>query len=301
MTTTSHSGVSASGAHAAVTRSPTRRPTRWTNFVASVEALRAVHLPELPPFCSGAVGYAGYDTVRYFEQLPNAPPDDRQVPDLAFAFYDRMVVFDHVNKTIVVVAMARLDRPGEQPNRPTRTPAAGRSPWSSNLAARSSRPATWSISGPAARSTLDLPLELHAGSNSRRPSSKCVEYIRAGDIFQVVLSQRLEVPLTAQPFDIYRTLRVVNPSPFMFYLRTPSVTLVGSSPEIMVRVVDGRGDRPAAGRHAPPRRRRKRKTAGWPRNCWPIPRSGPSTSCWSTWAATTWAASPAMAPSKSAT
>jgi anthranilate synthase component 1 len=68
---------------------------------------------------------------------------------------------------------------------------------------------------------------------------KCVEYIRAGDIFQVVFSQRLEVPLRTHPFEIYRTLRVVNPSPFMFYVRTPSVTLVGSSPEVMVRVVDG--------------------------------------------------------------
>ena len=77
---------------------------------------------------------------------------------------------------------------------------------------------------------------------------KCVEYIRAGDIFQVVLSQRLEVPLRTHPFEIYRTLRVVNPSPFMFYVRTPSVTLVGSSPEVMVRVVDGQVTvRPLAG------------------------------------------------------
>ena len=77
---------------------------------------------------------------------------------------------------------------------------------------------------------------------------KCVEYIRAGDIFQVVLSQRLAVPLAVDPFEIYRTLRVVNPSPFMFFLRTPSVTLVGSSPEIMVRVVDGKVTvRPLAG------------------------------------------------------
>jgi anthranilate synthase component 1 len=77
---------------------------------------------------------------------------------------------------------------------------------------------------------------------------KCVEYIRAGDIFQVVLSQRLEVPLTAHPFEIYRTLRVVNPSPFMFYVRTPSVTLVGASPEVMVRVIDGQVTvRPLAG------------------------------------------------------
>ena len=78
--------------------------------------------------------------------------------------------------------------------------------------------------------------------------NKCVEYIRAGDIFQVVISQRLELPIQSAPFDIYRTLRVVNPSPFMFYLRTPSVTLVGSSPEVMVRVVDGKVTvRPLAG------------------------------------------------------
>ena len=77
---------------------------------------------------------------------------------------------------------------------------------------------------------------------------KCVEYIRAGDIFQVVVSQRLQVPLQAAPFELYRTLRVVNPSPFMFYLRTPDVTLVGSSPEILVRVVDGHVTvRPLAG------------------------------------------------------
>ncbi len=98
-----------------------------------VEALRAVRLPELPPFCSGAVGYAGYDTVRYFERLPNAPPDDRQVPDLAFAFYDQMVVFDNVAKTIVVVAMARLDQPRRRrSSRPTTTPAGASMPWSSN-------------------------------------------------------------------------------------------------------------------------------------------------------------------------
>ena len=93
-----------------------------------------------------------------------------------------------------------------------------------------------------------LPVELHARPISRQAVGKCVEYIRAGDIFQVVLSQRLEVPIHAHPFEIYRTLRVVNPSPFMFYVRTPSVTLVGSSPEIMVRVVDGKVTvRPLAG------------------------------------------------------
>src|SRR5688500_12862137 len=74
-----------------------------------VERFRAARLPELPPFTSGAVGYAGYDVVRYTERLPNAPPDDRRLPDLSFAFYDRMVVFDNITKTITVVAMARVD------------------------------------------------------------------------------------------------------------------------------------------------------------------------------------------------
>ena len=98
-----------------------------------MEAVRAVTLPELPPFCSGAVGYAGYDVVRYFEHLPHAPPDDRQVPDLAFAFYDQMVVFDNVTKTIVVVAMARLDKPGVDAAGGLRTtPAAGSTSWSSS-------------------------------------------------------------------------------------------------------------------------------------------------------------------------
>ena len=74
-----------------------------------VLAHRAAHLPGLPPFTGGAVGYAGYDVVRYVEKLPNPPPDDRSLPDLCFAFYDQMVVFDHINKTLLVIALARTD------------------------------------------------------------------------------------------------------------------------------------------------------------------------------------------------
>src|SRR6476469_488185 len=72
----------------------------------TIAAYRAPHLPGLPRFCGGAVGYAGYDTVRYVERLPNAPPDDRGIPDLSFAFHDRMVIFDHINKTVLVAALA---------------------------------------------------------------------------------------------------------------------------------------------------------------------------------------------------
>ena len=185
--------------------------------------------------------------VRYSEHLPNAPADDRQLPDLAFAFYDHMVVFDHVNKTNVVVAMARLDTFGDDlagglcrrlPARRRAGRPAGNAPSAS--CRRPTSPRTASRRSPIARTFAQADFEPAV--------EKCVEYIRAGDIFQVVLSQRLEVEIHCQPFEIYRTLRVVNPSPFMFYLRTPSVTLVGSSPEIMVRVVDGRVTvRPLAG------------------------------------------------------
>jgi anthranilate synthase component I len=211
-----------------------------------VEALRAVHLPELPPFCAGAVGYAGYDTVRYFERLPNVPPDDRQVPDLAFAFYDRMAVFDNVAKTICVVAMARLDLPGAAVESAYDDARRRVDALVEQLALRPSNLDLVDI-----RPEGEVNLAYRSNFTQRqyeKAVEKCVEYIRAGDIFQVVISQRLEVDLPAHPFEIYRTLRIVNPSPFMFYLRTPSVTLVGSSPEVMVRVVDGQVTvRPLAG------------------------------------------------------
>src|SRR6478735_1956783 len=196
---------------------------------------KAVHLPELPPFEGGAIGYAGYDVVRYVENLPNAPTDDRGLPDLSFALYDRMVVFDNVSKTLFVVAMARLDQ----------TKGDAQAAYDDacrrvdELASRLSQPTNLP---PADIATAGAP-RIAWKSNFQQSEyeaavRKCVEYIRAGDIFQVVLSQRLTLDLGCDPFEVYRTLRVVNPSPFMFFLRTPEVTLVGSSPEIMCRVVD---------------------------------------------------------------
>ena len=245
VTINSPSGVSASGAPILVTRQ-FESDDPLGELRRRVEAVRAAARADLPPFCSGAVGYAGYDTVRYCEHLPNPPPDDRHVPDLAFAFYDQMVVFDHVTKTIVVVAMARLDKPGADPR----------------SAYQSACRRVDKLVEELGRNPCDLePVDIATDSDAVIPWEsnftqadfeaavrKCVEYIRAGDIFQVVISQRLEVPIRVHPFEIYRSLRVVNPSPFMFYVRTPSVTLVGSSPEIMVRVVQGQiTTRPLAG------------------------------------------------------
>ena len=205
---------------------------------------RAPHLAGLPRFCGGAVGYAGYDTVRYTEHLPNPPKDDRKLPDMSFAMYDRMVIFDQIQKTIQVVVHAdvrqenleeayaeacrRVDVLCHQLDTPTEK---------IHLAdiSRSGDP--------------QIQFQSNFGREGYEAAvEKSKEYIRAGDIFQVVLSQRLEVVTKASSLDIYRALRVVNPSPFMFLLRTPAVNLIGSSPEIMVRVDEGRTTiRPLAG------------------------------------------------------
>jgi anthranilate synthase component 1 len=200
-----------------------------------VEARRSVHLPGLPRFVGGAVGFASYDSVRYTEHLPDAPPDDRGLPDLAFGFYDRMVVFDHIRKTVLVVAQARVAELGDA--RAAHGEAAARV---DELVDRLSAP------GPELP-PIDLdtsgPVTLKTRSNFTREAyedvvRRCQEYIKAGDIFQVVPSQRFEVETSADPFDIYRVLRVVNPSPFLFFLPFEGFHLIGCSPEILVRVED---------------------------------------------------------------
>lgn len=211
-----------------------------------LNSVRAAHLDDLPPFTAGAVGYSGYDVVRYTEHLPHAPHDDRALPDLSFAFYDRMIVFDNVSKQVTVVAMARIDK------------FAGDAAAAWHDAQQRVDATVALLSGPSTGLGVDdisVKGELEPAYTSNftqdefeQAVRKCVEYIRAGDIFQVVISQRLEMTVQSDPFEIYRTLRVVNPSPFMFFLRTPDATLVGSSPEIMCRVVDGQVTvRPLAG------------------------------------------------------
>ncbi len=188
----------------------------------------------LPPFIGGAIGYAAYDVIRYVENLPNPPMDDRHLPDLDFSFYQTMLVFDHVSKTITLVTLAD----GKSAN-----------------AAQSYQVATNRLDDfvdrlsssvlPSSIQIIDAiePSKMVVQSNFKKDQfcdavRRCVQYIQAGDIFQVVPSQRFSVHTTVPPLEIYRSLRVVNPSPFMFYLRTPEVDLIGCSPEIMCRVAD---------------------------------------------------------------
>ena len=209
-----------------------------------LEQYRAPHLAELPRFCGGAVGYAGYDTVRYTEQLNQPPLNDRNLPDLSFALYDRMVVFDQIQKTIQVVVHADV-RKGDL--RAAYDAACRRV---DALCVQLDNPTeTIHLADIALAGDPQIPFRSNFSREGYEAAvEKCKEYIRAGDIFQVVLSQRLEVETAASPLEIYRALRVVNPSPFMFLVNTPAVKLIGSSPEIMVRVEEGRTTiRPLAG------------------------------------------------------
>jgi len=210
-----------------------------------IDQYKVAQFEGMPPFTGGAVGYAGYDVVRYVEDLPNAPENDRDLPDMSFAFYDRMLVFDHITKTISVVALAwtkkhesldvayadanrRIDEMIDLLNKPE-----------TDLLCLDADVPT----GPAPEFESNFSQE-----QFEQAVRDCIEYIRAGDIFQVVLSQRLKLEIKCDPFEIYRSLRVMNPSPFMFFLRTDETTLVGSSPEIMCRVVNNEMTvRPLAG------------------------------------------------------
>ena len=196
---------------------------------------RAPHLRGLPRFVGGAVGYAGYDAIRYLEDLPNAPLDDRGVPDLSFGFYDQMVLFDHISKVVVVAVLAHVDRDDLRGCYDRATSRVDEMVTQLGTATDNLELADIAPLGEVRREYTSN----FSQAQFESAVDKCKEYIRAGDFFQIVISQRLQTETKARPFDIYRSLRVVNPSPFMVYLQSPAVTLVASSPEIMVRVENG--------------------------------------------------------------
>jgi len=211
----------------------------------AVRPHHAVRLPDLPRFAGGAVGYLSYDVARLVERLPQRVPDDLGVPDVLFGIYDTVLAFDHPRQRIQIVSNIRTgDGPAAGPRglaaryrearrriealermllRPVRAPRA-----------RRGRRGRWSasISEPRYKETV----------------RRAQEYIRAGDVFQVVLSQRFERRAAAPPFSIYRALRRINPSPYMYFLDFGEVTLAGASPEMLVRVEGDRiRTRPIAG------------------------------------------------------
>ncbi len=222
--------------------------TAKDDVLAELERQMAPYRPvphgAIPPFYGGILGYLSYDAVRQFEpSIGPAPHDDLQIPDAFFMLADTLLVFDHRLRRLLVIAnafteesdtaedayahaKARVAAMVEILNRPLHT---------------------------AALNGLTPPLSAVASSNTTQETfeenvRKGKEYIAAGDVFQFVPSQRFEAPYTGAPVDLYRALRHVNPSPYMFLLELGNFSLVGSSPEVHVKSIDGRIDiRPIAG------------------------------------------------------
>ena len=203
---------------------------------------RAARDPDLPPFSGGFLGYFAYDAVRLWERLPDRPPDDLGLPVFRLALMDTVVVFDHRSHTLRIVANAFLDEDGDA----ERAEARARERIDQVLERlRRPRPPEPPV----------VPVTLAPRSNWSQEAycqavERAQEHIRAGDIYQVILSQRFATPVPGlDPLAIYRALRVVNPSPYMFFLDAgDGATLVGSSPERLVRLEDGRIEmRPLAG------------------------------------------------------
>ncbi|MCW3054250.1 MAG: anthranilate synthase, catalytic subunit [Chthonomonadales bacterium] len=201
-----------------------------------------VETPDLPRFCGGAVGFFGYDIVRFFEKLPDTNPDEVDVDDACLMFTDTLLIFDHVKHRVKVVCNAHI----------TEDPEAAYADALLKIEAliarlRTPHPAAL-LTPPASEPAAVQVQSLFPRSEYEAAVERCREYILAGDAFQVVLSQRFKVPFTAPPFDLYRALRSVNPSPYMFYLDLGTRKVVGTSPEILVSVERGMARlRPIAG------------------------------------------------------
>lgn len=201
-------------------------------YFAALQRLTTQHsepdIPELPRLTGGAVGFSSYDTVREVEQLPNIPENDLNLPEAIWSFYDEVFAFDHVKQQIVLMktvftnekkslkelfenAMKVLDEMENAASRPVKNIG------SFHLDAKN-------LTSNVAQDEFHQMVE------------KSKEYIYEGDIFQVVLSQRFEVPFEGDKFTLYRALRMVNPSPYLFFLDFEEFSLVGSSPEVLVRV-----------------------------------------------------------------
>ena len=204
---------------------------------------RPVKVEGLPRFHGGAVGFVSYDMVRFFEQLPDTTTDDRQLPDCFFMITDTILVFDHVNHKIKVVSNAHING-GKQAVDEAYGEATAKI---DEIISALKRPVEYK-SPARGQWDEDAVKSNFTGEEYEKVVEAAKEYIKAGDIVQVVPSQRLSVPVSADPFDIYRALRAVNPSPYMYYLKLGDVEIAGSSPEVMVRTEEGRVTmRPIAG------------------------------------------------------
>jgi anthranilate synthase component I len=200
---------------------------------------QAVALPGLPRFCGGAVGYLGYDVVHWFEKLPRQAKRDQTFPDAVFMFGDVVSVFDNLTHTMKVVTHARAGNDAD-------AAYAAAVQRIDDEVQRLSRPLAWTDH--AGGTPPPEPESSVTRESFMRAVETAKDHIRAGDIFQVVLSHRMTADVVQPAFEGYRALRVTNPSPYMYFLKLGGLALVGSSPEVLVRRTDGLVEvRPIAG------------------------------------------------------
>ena len=219
-------------------------------MLKAMESLLSIYkaplFPELPPLQGGLMGFLGYDVVREVEHLPNTPHDDRNLPDAVMCMIGSLAAFDHWKQRVYLLeSVPVFEMNGAQIDA------------AYDAATARIHSAVADLTKPLSYLPVEPPTEEDKkqqfvaptnGSAYQRSVEAAKEYVRAGDIFQVVLSQRFDIELDAEPFDMYRVLRQVNPSPYMYYLKHDDVTIVGSSPEPMVQLLDGRViSRPIAG------------------------------------------------------
>ncbi|HDP70303.1 MAG TPA: anthranilate synthase component I [Actinobacteria bacterium] len=205
--------------------------TKLTNPLDAVKDIISEYRPAkiqgLPPFFGGAVGYFGYDMIRYFEDIPKTVHDDVHLPEMSIFFTDTILIFDHLEHKIKVVANAHVN--GDL-----------RSVY--DKAVCKIDVLIEKLKRPRPEQSKEIKsVNYGVVSNTSKKDfieniEKAKEYIRAGDILQVVLSQRFSTEISSDPFDIYRALRMINPSPYMYYLKLGELEIIGSSPEMLVKV-----------------------------------------------------------------
>ena len=242
-------------------------------FIATVRELmagfHAPFVPGLPRFTGGAVGYLGYDAAAWFEPVTlQAQAEAEESDEAGFMLFDTVLAFDHVRHRILIIANARIT--GDEDLESLYQFALARIEFVERELERA-------LSKSAAGSSEPLEVSSNVSRDEfERMVRTAKEHIAAGDIYQVVLSQRFEAAINADPFTVYRALRHVNPSPYMYFLRVGDRSIVGSSPEMLVRV-EGRKlqTHPIAGTR--PRGKTEEEDSGWPRSSSATRRNAPST------------------------
>jgi anthranilate synthase component 1 len=242
-----HLIVRARGREVTLERADGERETRPSPMLEVLREImrerRPVKVPDLPPFAGGAVGYFGYDAVQWFERVPAEAPDDLRMDAAMVMFFSSLLAFDHVKHQIQIIANVFTDCPREEWRERYEEACTEIARLEAALAAPVELP-------PPARRAEPAHLRSNMTKDEYEAAIKVIkDYILAGDAFQVVFAQRFEVNIATHPFQVYRALRVVNPSPYMFFLKLGGEeTLLGASPEMLVRCTGRRLEyRPIAG------------------------------------------------------